>query len=304
MSAAPLLTVKDLVIEFDTRQGRRRVVDRIGFSLGEGEVLGILGESGSGKTITTMAILGLVSGYPGVTGGSIEVRDGERQISLLEDLPTVIRERSNRSPRKDIRRWQRIMQRRMRPLWGRIMTAVFQNPRDSLDPLMTVGEQLAESVVLAEPSFDREKVRNVSLGWLDRVQLDNPIRVHGSYAHELSGGMCQRAMIAVAMARKPQILIADEPTTGLDTTVRAEIVELFKDLMAHRRDLIIGGRSMLYISHDVREVLHLADRVIVMRHGRIVESTTALALRSGEGQRDDYTAFLLAAADLRTGAAA
>jgi ABC-type dipeptide/oligopeptide/nickel transport system ATPase component len=169
---------------------------------------------------------------------------------------------------------------------------VFQNPRHSLDPLMTIGAQVEESIALAEPDFDKTKRREAAIEWLDKVQMNQPVRVHGSYAHELSGGMCQRAMIAVALARQPQLLVADEPTTGLDTTVRAEIVGLFKDLLADRR------RSMLYISHDIREVLHLSDRVIIMRHGQIVEEATAADLRDGVGERQAYTASLLAAAEL------
>lgn len=291
----PLLEVRGLVIEFDTAAGRRRVVDGIDFEVGEGEVLGILGESGSGKTMSTLAVLGLVAGRPGVMGGEIRVRDGETTLSLLDGLDTVIHARPGRPPRKDDRRWRRIVHRRMRPLWGRLMTAVFQNPRQSLDPLMTVGAQVEEAVRVAEPGVDAATARKRSLAWLERVHMNEPERVYASYPHELSGGMCQRAMIAVALGCQPRLLIADEPTTGLDTTVRAEIVGLFRELLADRR------RSMLYISHDIREVLSLADRVIVMRHGRIVEAATARDLREGTGRRAPYTASLLAAAELPTG---
>ena len=292
----PLLEVDELAIEFDTRDGRRRVVDGITFQLAEGEVLGILGESGSGKTLTTMAVLGLVSGDPGVVGGHIRVHDGERSHDLLEDLGAYLH--PSRTPdqrvRKDARRWRRRTRKRMKPLWGNVMTAVFQNPRASLNPLLTIGAQVEESTRLADPGLDRKAAYERSVAWLERVQMNDPFRVHGAYAHELSGGMCQRAMIAVALARKPRLLIADEPTTGLDTTVRAEIVELFQDLLAKHT------RSMLYISHDVREVLYLADRVIVMRQGRIVETAKSAELRYGTGTRDPYTATLLAAADLDT----
>ncbi len=294
-----LLQVQDLVIEFDTREGRRRVVDSVSFDLREGEVLGILGESGSGKTMSTMAILGLVSGYPGVVSGAVEVFDGQTRHALLDQLPRYVHAKGDGKPaRKDARRWNRHVHRRMKPLWGNVMTAVFQNPRHSLDPLLTVGAQVEESVKLADPELDRQGVHDRSVAWLDRVQMNDPVRVHRSYAHELSGGMCQRAMIAVALARKPRLLIADEPTTGLDTTVRAEIVELFKDLLAKHT------RSMIYISHDIREVLYLADRVIVMRHGKVVERATAHDLRYHVGQRHEYTRTLLEAADLMPGSAA
>ncbi len=293
----PLLSVQDLVIEFDTRQGRRRVVDQVSFDLAPGEVLGILGESGSGKTMTTMAVLGLVAGEPGVMGGSIKLLDGEQQVDLLSDLDGVLSRKGDRVV-KNGRKWRRTVHKRMQPLWGRMMTAVFQNPRHSLDPLMTVGAQVEESIELALPDLAADAVAAKAVDWLDRVQMNQPQRVHGSYPHELSGGMCQRAMIAVALARRPKLLIADEPTTGLDTTVRAEIVELFRALLEEER------RSMMYISHDIREVLYLADRVIVMKGGKVVETETADNLRLGRGTRADYTAMLLSAADLPTGAAA
>jgi ABC-type dipeptide/oligopeptide/nickel transport system ATPase component len=291
---APLLEVQKLVIEFDTGRGRRRVVDEVSFALARGEVLGILGESGSGKTMTTMAVLGLVDGRPGVMSGEITLYDGETPIRLLHDLPEVLHPRGGRLVKND-RKWQRRIHQRMKPLWGRMMTAVFQNPRHSLDPLMTVGRQVEESIALALPDLDAAGRRSTAIDWLDRVQMNEPTRVHGAYPHELSGGMCQRAMIAVALARRPRLLIADEPTTGLDTTVRAEIVELFRSLLEEER------RSMMYISHDIREVLYLADRVLVMKDGRIVETETAENLRLGRGERAPYTAMLLSAASLPGG---
>ncbi len=289
-----LLEVKDLVLEFDTAKGRRRVVDEVSIELAPGEVLGILGESGSGKTVTTLAVLGLVGGQPGVAAGSIRIRDGETSHELLEGLDRHMYERGG-VRYKHVKRWAKTVGRRMQPIWGRFVTAIFQNPRHSIDPLMTIGAQVEESIALAHPDADAQAVTAKAIEWLTRVQLNDPPRVHRSYAHELSGGMCQRAMIAVALAREPQILIADEPTTGLDTTVRAEIVELFRQLLEDRK------RSMLYISHDIREVLYLADRVIIMRHGKVVETETADNLRHGVGTRAEYTKTLLAAANIAYG---
>lgn len=293
----PMVRVRDLVIEFDTAGGRRRVVDGVSFEVEPGQVLGILGESGSGKTLSTLAVMGLVPGRPGVLSGHIELNlDGVRH-ELLRDLPATLRTRRG-VVEKDDRRWQRVVNRQMRPLWGTAMTAVFQNPKQSLDPIMTIGRQLDESVALAEPALRGRAIRDRSLDWLARVKLHDPARVHGSYAHELSGGMCQRAMIAIALARRPRLLVADEPTTGLDTTVRQEIVELFHELLAAER------RAMIYISHDIREVLFLSKNVIVMRQGQIVERATADDLRHGRGRRHEYTATLLAAAELPIGEAA
>lgn len=296
--SAPLLDVDGLVIEFDTAAGRKRVVDGVSFSLAGGEVLGILGESGSGKTMSTLAVLGLIGGRPGVMGGHITWHDESGPIDLLGGLDKQLRPKAGKPTVKHDRRWARLVARRMRPLWGNAMTAVFQNPRHALDPLMSIGRQVEESVRLAHPGLDRAQVRAKAVEWLAKVQMNQPERVHSSYAHELSGGMCQRAMIAVALARQPRLLVADEPTTGLDTTVRAEIVALFKELLADRR------RSMLYISHDIREVLYLADRIIVMRHGKVVETVEAAEVKAGRGVRHPYTASLLSAAELPVGEAA
>lgn len=292
--SAPLLKVRDLVVEFDTREGRRRVVDQVGFEIRAGEVLGILGESGSGKTMTTMAILGLVDGRPGVMSGQVLVDVEGQSMDLLEGLDTTI-DKSSELATKNDRKWQKLLHRRLPALWGNFMTAVFQNPRHSLDPLLTIGRQVSESILLAYPELTKEACYDRAVDWLDRVRMNEPERVYRCYPHELSGGMCQRAMIAVALAREPKLLLADEPTTGLDTTVRAEIVELFRLLIEEEQ------RSMIYISHDIREVLYLAERVVVMRGGRIVEVETAENLRHGRGQRAEYTASLLSAAELPTG---
>jgi ABC-type dipeptide/oligopeptide/nickel transport system ATPase component len=286
-----LLRVQGLSVEFDTPAGRRRVVDDVSFSVGEGKVLGVLGESGSGKTVSTLAVLGLIAGRPGVIGGSIVINDQGEEIDLLAGIEDYV-DRTKTPVEKKHRRWDRLTGRRMRDIWGRFMTAVFQNPRASLDPLMTVGMQVEESVRLADPELSADAAKARAIDWLERVQLNEPVRVYGSYAHELSGGMCQRAMIAVALARRPKLLIADEPTTGLDTTVRADIVRLFETLIREEK------RSMMYISHDIREVLYLSDHVIVMRHGKIVDYAPSEILRKGGPERAEYTRFLLAAADL------
>lgn len=286
-----ILRVENLVVEFDTPAGRRRVVDNVEFSLEAGQVLGVLGESGSGKTVTTLAILGLVAGKPGVMNGQVLIEHAGTSTNLLDGLEDFI-DRASEPAKKKHRQWERHVLSRMQGIWGSFMTAVFQNPKASLDPLMTIGNQVEESVGLAKPELSPEDRRARSIEWLTRVQLHDPERVHGSYAHELSGGMCQRAMIAVALAREPRLLIADEPTTGLDTTVRAEIVRLFERLIREEQ------RAMMYISHDIREVLYLADHVIVMRHGKIVDYAPSDVLRLGGPERAEYTRFLLAAADL------
>lgn len=297
MSEQALVKVEDLVIEFDTPKGRVRVVDKVSFSVAPGEVLGILGESGSGKTMSTQAILGLIGGYPGVMGGQINLNFKEKTYNLLSELPHYIAEKRGRAEKNE-RAWRKHRYAQMKKLWGRAITSIFQNPRRSLDPLMTVGQQVKESIQARESHLEanhrlsEEAQTEEALNWLAKVQMVDPARVFNSYPHELSGGMCQRAMIAVALACKPSVLVADEPTTGLDATVRAQIVHLLQDLIKEEQC------AMLYITHDIREMLYLADRVIVMRHGQVLEQVNADDLKDHADQRHEYTQVLLEAAGM------
>ena len=286
-----VVSVRDLIIEFDTPAGRSRVVDGVSFSVEPGEVLGILGESGSGKTMSTQAILGLIDGYPGVMGGEIELKLKGEIHSLLRALPEYLFTKKSKLEKHE-RAWRKHRYTEMKDLWGRGVTAIFQNPRRSLDPLMTVGQQVLESITSRSPELSKEECSREALTWLERVQMVNPSRVYSSYPHELSGGMCQRAMIAVALACKPSVLIADEPTTGLDATVRAQVVQLLQELIKDERC------AMLYITHDIREMLYLADRVIIMRHGEVLERVTTQQLREEAHQRHEYTRTLLEAAGM------
>ncbi len=288
--SAPLLRVRNLEIAFDTKEGQRKVVDRVSFSVDQGEVLGIIGESGSGKTLSAMAILGLIADGPGVIGGEIELWDQDKPIQLLAGLEQTLKQTKS-GVQKNLNAWQKLVFSRMKPLYGRVVTAIFQNPRQSLDPLLRIGPQIEESIALAHPQLMRAELKSQALDWLARVQMSDPARTYRSYPHELSGGMCQRAMIAVALARSPKLLIADEPTTGLDTTVRAEIVSLFRTLLSENET------SMLYISHDIREVLYLAENAVVMRKGELLESTTSEALQKCQ-TKHAYTAELLAASGI------
>ena len=162
-----MLHVKDLVVEFDTSRGRRRVVDGVSFRLDKGEVVGILGESGSGKTVSTLAALGLVDGYPGVISGQVILNDDGHEIDLLRDLDTCVDGAGERLT-KNVRRWKRIVRKRMRHRWGRVMTAVFQNPKASADPLQTIGQQVEESIRLAHPKVSKLERRDRAIDWLAR----------------------------------------------------------------------------------------------------------------------------------------
>ncbi|RYB01558.1 ABC transporter ATP-binding protein [Lichenibacterium ramalinae] len=255
----PLLAVQGLTIDARTPAGLKRVLDGIDFTLGREETLCLAGESGSGKSLTALALMRLLPAASlRVAGGSIRL-DGCELAGLSE--------------------------RAFRPLRGRDIAMVFQEPMTSLNPVMTVGAQLMESI----RAYGRESgdARGRARDALDAVQISDPARRLGQYPHELSGGMRQRVMIAMALARRPKVLIADEPTTALDVTVQAEILRLMRDL---RRDF---ATSILLITHDMGVVAEMADRVAVMRAGRIVEQGPVLDVF--ERPREATTRELLAA---------
>jgi oligopeptide/dipeptide ABC transporter ATP-binding protein len=254
MSAqAPVLEVEGLSVAI----GARRVVDATGFALAPGEVLALVGESGCGKSMTALALLGLLPAAARLEGGRIgfEGRD-------LARLP----------------------ERELRALRGNRISVIFQDPSGSLDPLMTVGAQLAEGL-RAHRRMGREEAHERSLAMLRAVGISEPERRLAQYPFELSGGMCQRVMIAIALAAEPAVLLADEPTTALDVTIQAQILDLMKALRRER------GTSILLITHDMGVVADMADRVAVMYAGRIVESGPADAIFADP--RHPYTRLLL-----------
>ncbi|MDD9883888.1 MAG: ABC transporter ATP-binding protein [Gammaproteobacteria bacterium] len=234
----PLLQVRDLVVEFATRHGRARVLDRVSLGVARGEILGLVGESGCGKSMTALAILGLVPGPAGrIAGGSIQLE--ARELTGLGDEP-------------------------LRRIRGKDIGMIFQEPMSSLNPVFTVGEQIAESVRLHE-NAGRKAAWARAVDMLKAVDIPEPAARARAYPHQLSGGMRQRVMIAIALACRPRVLIADEPTTALDTTVQAQIFDLLRDL---QRDT---GAAIILITHDMGAVAELADRVAVMYAGRVVE---------------------------------
>jgi oligopeptide/dipeptide ABC transporter ATP-binding protein len=250
---APVLEVEGLSVAI----GARRVVDATGFALAPGEVLALVGESGCGKSMTALALLGLLPAAARLEGGRIgfEGRD-------LARLP----------------------ERELRALRGNRISVIFQDPSGSLDPLMTVGAQLAEGL-RAHRRMGREEAHERSLAMLRAVGISEPERRLAQYPFELSGGMCQRVMIAIALAAEPAVLLADEPTTALDVTIQAQILDLMKALRRER------GTSILLITHDMGVVADMADRVAVMYAGRIVESGPADAIFADP--RHPYTRLLL-----------
>jgi len=239
MSGAPLLEVRDLQVRFRLEDGGEfTAVDGIGFSLQAGRTLGIVGESGCGKSVTALSIMGLLPKSQGrVSAGSIRF-DG---VDLLA-LPPA----------------------RMRDLRGNRIAMIFQEPMTSLNPAFTIGAQIVEAIV-RHRRVSREAARAQAVEMLQRVRIPSPQRRVDDYPHKLSGGMRQRAMIAMALACEPRLLIADEPTTALDVTIQAQILDLMRTL---RRET---GSAIVLITHDMGVVAELADDVVVMYAGRIVE---------------------------------
>ena len=233
--AAPLLTVENLSVEFATASGRSRVVDDVGFSIAPGERFALVGESGSGKTVTAYSLLRL---NEDATYGGRVVFDGRDLLSASE--------------------------REMRAVRGRDIAMVFQEPMTALNPLYSIGDQICEAIELHE-GVDRGSAAVRALELLERVRIPEPKRRFASLPHQLSGGQRQRAMIAMALACSPRLLVADEPTTALDVTIQRQIIELLAEL---QRDL---GMAVLLITHDLPLVRSFADRVGVMQAGRLLE---------------------------------
>ena len=236
--ADPYLRVDDLRVRFDTEDGVVRAVDGVSFGVDRGRTLGIVGESGSGKSVTSLAILGLHNARRTRISGEIHV--GGRQLVGLNE--------------EEIRR-----------LRGRDMAMIFQDPLSALHPYYTVGRQIAEAYRIHHRAANRRTARQHAVEMLDRVGIPQPAKRVDQYPHEFSGGMRQRAMIAMALVNDPDLLIADEPTTALDVTVQAQILDLLEDLQAEFNSAII------LITHDLGVVSQVADEVLVMYGGRAVE---------------------------------
>jgi len=259
-----ILEVKQLRVEFTTDAGKVKAVNDISFSLGKGETLGIVGESGSGKSVTSLSLLNLIPNPPGkITNGEILFNSRDYGNVDLLKLPAE----------------------RMRKIRGGEIAMIFQDPMSSLNPVYTCGNQVTETIILHEGvSYQEAKKRTLTL--FDKVKLPRPAKIFNSYPHQISGGQKQRVMIAMALACKPSILIADEPTTALDVTVQATILDLFNDL---RQD---KDTSIIFITHDLGVIAEIADRVMVMYRGNIVEQGLTWDIFSNP--QHPYTKGLLA----------
>lgn len=257
MSAVPLLAVDDLTVSFRTRTGTVKALEHVSFSVGRGEMIGIVGESGSGKSVTAFALMGLLDAAARVTSGRADF-EGRDLLKLRQGELNELR--------------------------GRDLSIVFQNPRTALNPIRAVGTQIADVVARHDPG-PTAKIRARTLAALQAVRIPDPERRARAYPFELSGGMCQRIGIAMALACRPRLLIADEPTTGLDVTTQAVVMDLFRDAVR------AGGASAILITHDLALASEYCDRIVVMHAGHVVE--TAPTGELFRHPRHPYTAKLL-----------
>ncbi len=259
MTAVPALSVEGLSVEFRTRSGVVHALDNVSFAVGKGETIALVGESGSGKSVTAYAVMGILDPAARVTAG----RALFGGLDLLAATPGQL---------ADVR--------------GREIAMIFQNPRTALNPIRAVGRQIAD-VLIRHGNIIRKDAPDAAIEMLRAVGITDPVRRAKAYPFEMSGGMCQRVMIAIALAAKPSLLIADEPTTGLDVTTQAVIMDLISDLASEL------GMATIFITHDLALAGQRAARIVVMHAGHVVENAPTQELFGGA--RHPYTAELIAA---------
>jgi oligopeptide/dipeptide ABC transporter ATP-binding protein len=255
----PILSIRDLGVEFVTDDGVVKAVDGVTYDVYPGETLGVVGESGSGKSVSTMSILGLIPQPPG------RIVSGETDFKGKDLL---------KMSKKDLRKWR-----------GEEIAMVFQDPMTSLNPVLRVGYQIGEAIKTHHPDRKDDEVKKETINLLKLVGVPNPERRYEQYPHEFSGGMRQRAMIAMAISNSPSLLIADEPTTALDVTIQAQILEVLKKAQEETH------AATILITHDLGLIAELADRVVVMYAGKVVELTDVRTLFAAP--RHPYTVGLM-----------
>ncbi|MBS1456461.1 MAG: ABC transporter ATP-binding protein [Clostridia bacterium] len=268
-----ILEIEDLHSYFFTDQGVVKAVNGVSFEIPLNSTVGVVGESGCGKSVTSMSVMRLLQGPSGqIVSGSIRFKANEYVRDVNGDpVSTGVDENGEKiyETQEKVYDIAKMPIKEMYRLRGRQMAMIFQEPMTSLNPVFTIGNQLDEVTLLHVPGATKELAKQRSIDMLNTVGIAMPERVYASYPHELSGGMRQRVMIAMALAGEPRLIIADEPTTALDVTIQAQILDLFNDLKQR-----ING-SILLITHDLGVIAEMADYVVVMYAGRIIEKGTA-----------------------------
>lgn len=250
MTRKPVLTITDLCTEFETDNGQVRVLDGVTFHVPKGKTIGLVGESGCGKSVTAMSIMGLLpKPFGQVVSGSIQYAHQDK----VDDLAKLAAEQ-------------------MYQMRGNAISMIFQDPMTALNPVHTIGKQLMEVYQLHQPKLKKQQRYQLSLEMLEKVGIPSPKQRMLEFPHQLSGGMRQRVMIAIALACKPDVLICDEPTTALDVTVQAQILDLMKSLQQET------GMSIIFITHDLGVVAEICDQVVVMYAGKVVEQADVFEL--------------------------
>ncbi|MFA5147430.1 MAG: ABC transporter ATP-binding protein [Candidatus Omnitrophota bacterium] len=253
-----ILQVKNLKVQFGAGPGTTKAVDDVSFDIRDKEVFGLVGESGSGKTMTALSILKLIPSQGAIAGGEIVFNGIDIFKAGEEDL---------------------------RSIRGSRIAMIFQEPLSSFNPVFTIGEQMMEAVIAHRRQGGPAGAKGLCLEYLERVHIPEPSKIFHDYPHQLSGGTRQRVMIAMALVNSPELLILDEPTTALDVTVQAKILDLLEEIRSE------GKVSMLFISHDLGIIARMCDRVAVMQRGRIVETGGTKELFYNP--KDPYTIALL-----------
>ena len=263
MTSAPVLDLQGLSVDFRTREGKVHALENVSLTVGAGEFVGVVGESGSGKSVMAFAVAGILDRAGQITAGRALL--GDRDLLAMD-------ERQRRQSR------------------GRDIAVIFQSPRTSLNPIRPVGRQL-EDVLRRRYGLDRPAARQRALDLLTQVRITDPERRLDAYPFSMSGGMCQRVLIALALACQPKLMIADEPTTGLDVTTQASIMDLLKDLARKQ------GMAVLFITHDLSLAAEACDRIVVMHAGHVVEDAPTEMLFTKA--HHPYTRRLIAAVPAR-----
>jgi len=260
---AALLEIRDLSVQFFTYQGVVRALEGVSLSVSKGEILGLVGETGCGKSVLARAVLRVIADPPGrITAGRVLFKG--RDLLALD-------------------------RRQMRRIRGNEISMIFQEPMSSLNPVFTIGNQMMEVITLHQ-RVSRDEARGICLDMLRQVRMPDPEQVLAKYPHELSGGMLQRAMIAMELSCRPDLLLADEPTTALDVTVQAQVLTILEELTRE------SGVAVLFISHDLGVIAQLCDRVAVMYAGKVIETAPVTELFAAP--RHPYTRGLLHAIPL------